>query len=136
MSGFEAEVRARPQEISELTERAGDFLSGRGIDGRTAHHVTMILEELLTNLGTHGGVTDEPATVRILIEPERVLAEVIDAGPQFDPRSAPDPDLSGSVEQRSVGGLGLFLMRKLASELDYVRSAGCNRTSFAVTRGR
>ena len=135
MREFEAQVRPRPQEISDLTERAGDFLSGGGVDVRAAHHVAMMLEELLTNLGTHGGVTDEPATVRISIEPDRVLAEVIDAGPPFDPRSAPDPDLSGLVEERSIGGLGLFLMRKLASELDYVRIAGCNRTSFAVTRG-
>jgi anti-sigma regulatory factor (Ser/Thr protein kinase) len=79
-------------------------------------------------------MTDEPATVHISIEPDRIIADVIDAGPPFDPRSAPDPDLSGPVEERCIGGLGLFLMRKLVSELDYVRSAGCNRTSFAVTR--
>jgi serine/threonine-protein kinase RsbW len=134
MSNFEAQVRARADEISALTERAGDFLESAGVDGRAAHHVAMILEELLTNLGTHGGMQDEPATIRISIESNRILAEITDTGPPFDPRSMPDPDLSSPVEERNVGGLGLFLMRKLASDIDYVRNAGCNRTSFAVAR--
>ncbi len=135
MTKFEAQTRARPQEISDLTERAGDFLEHGGVDKRAAHHVAMILEELLTNLGTHGGVVDDPATVRISIESDCVLVEIIDSGPAFDPRSASDPDLERSAEDRIVGGLGLFLMRKLASDLGYVRNEGRNRTSFAVTRG-
>lgn len=134
MSSFEAQVRARPEEISALTERAGDFLAAGGVDVRASHHVAMILEEILTNLGTHGGVPDEPAMVRISIESDRILAEIIDTGPPFDPRSTPDPDLSGSIEERNVGGLGLFLVRKLASDVGYVRSAGRNQTSFTVGR--
>ena len=135
VTNFEAQVRARPQEVSDLTERAGDFLDRGGVDIRAAHHVAMILEELLTNLGTHGGVVDESASVRISIETGRVVVEIVDGGPPFDPRSTPDPDLKGPIEDRTLGGLGLFLMRKLASEVDYVRRDGRNRTSFAVVRG-
>ena len=127
-------MRARPREISDLADRAGDFLAKAGVDARATHHVAMILSELLTNLGTHGGLSDDPATVRISIEPRQVLAEIIDAGPAFDPRSAPAPDFSGSAEDIQVGGLGLFLMRKLASAVDYGRDAGRNRTSFAIER--
>lgn len=131
---FRAEVRARPREIADLADRAGNFLAQAGVDARATHHVAMILSELLTNLGTHGGTADDPAIVRISIEPERVLAEINDAGPPFDPRSTPAPDLSGPAEDIQVGGLGLFLMRKLASEVDYGRSAGRNRTTFAIAR--
>lgn len=134
MTGFEAQVLARPQEISDLTERAGDFLDRAGVDTRAAHHVAMILEELLTNLGTHGAAAAEPATVRISIESGRVLVEIVDSGAPFDPRSTPDPDVSGPAEERKIGGMGLFLVRKLASDLDYDRSEGRNRTVFAVAR--
>jgi len=134
MTDFEAQVRAQPKEISDLTERVGDFLDRGGVDARAAHHAAMILEELLTNLGTHGGTVDDPAAVRISIESGRVLVEIVDRGPPFDPRATADPDLAGSVEDRLVGGLGLFLMRKLASDVDYSRNDGRNRTSFAVAR--
>jgi len=94
----------------------------------------MILEELLTNLATHGGSADEPAGVRISVEPARVQVEVKDSGPPFDPRSAPDPDLSASVEDRKIGGLGLFLLRKIASDLYYRRDGVHNYTAFSVSR--
>jgi len=135
MSTFEAQVRAQPEEISEITERVGEVLQASSVDARASHHVAMILEELLTNLGTHGGVVGEPATVRVSVEPSHVRVEVLDRGPPFDPRSAPEPELNVSLEERKIGGLGLFLMRKLASDLYYARSDGRNCTAFSVRRG-
>lgn len=131
---FEAEVLARAPDIAALAERVGSFLDNAGVDVRATHHVAMIVDELLTNLGTHGGVVEEPAAIRILIEPDRVKVEVNDSGSPFDPRSAPDPNLSTSVEDREIGGLGLFLMRKIATDLYYARDGGHNLTSFAVLR--
>jgi len=133
MTRFEAKVKARTQDISDLTERAGDFLQAGGVDLHAAHHVGMILEELLTNLATHDG-GDADASVLISIEKDRVFVEIADNGRPFDPRSTPDPDVTAPVEKRSIGGLGLFLMRKLASDIHYVRGDERNQTSFAVSR--
>jgi len=104
MTKFEAKVRARPEEISDLTERAGDFLDGAGVDTRAAHHVAMILDELLTNLATHGGVIDEPAAICIYVEQSRVRVEFTDSGPPFDPHTAAEPDLTGSAAERKSAG--------------------------------
>lgn len=131
---FEAQVRARPLEVNQFTERLAGFFDQAGVDHRAAHHVAMILDELLTNLGTHGGVTDMPATIAIAIEPACVRVEFRDSGPPFDPRSVPDPDVTAPVEERKIGGLGLFLMRKIASDLYYRRDAGQNWITFAVPR--
>jgi serine/threonine-protein kinase RsbW len=131
---FEAQVRASPEEISAATECAGEFLRLSDVDERAAHHVAMILEELLTNLGTHGRVIDDPATVRLSVAPDAVNVEVVDSGPPFDPRLAPDPDVDTSLEERRFGGLGLFLMRKLANDLYYASSGGQNCTRFSVQR--
>jgi len=134
MTRFEAKVKARTQDISDLTERVGGFLHDGGVDTRAAHHVGMILDELLTNLATHGGADDADAAVRISIEKERVFVEISDSGPPFDPRSTPDPDVAAPIEDRDIGGLGLFLMRKLASDIHYDRSEARNHTSFAISR--
>lgn len=134
MSVFEAELYPHADEISALSEKASNVMAEAGVDLRAAHHVAMILEELLTNLGTHGGVAEETAKVRILIEPGRVLAEVEDKGPEFDPRKAPGPDTSAPLEERRIGGLGLFLARELTENLDYVRRGKTNHTKFAVKR--
>jgi anti-sigma regulatory factor (Ser/Thr protein kinase) len=131
---FERQILAQPAAISALTEEVMDHLAGAGVDPRAAHHVALALDELLTNLGSHGNSADKPATVRVLVEPGMVKAEVLDSGPAFDIRTAPDPDLSQSIEDRQVGGLGLFLIRQFASEIGYDRRDGINRTTFAIKR--
>jgi anti-sigma regulatory factor (Ser/Thr protein kinase) len=92
------------------------------------------LEEILTNLATHGGAPTEPASVRVTVEPGRVAGEIIDAGTPFDPRGAPEPDVRAGVKDRFVGGLGLYLVNHLTVDLDYACHNGRNRLAFSVAR--
>jgi serine/threonine-protein kinase RsbW len=133
-ASFERQLLAQPAAISELTDTVMEYLVAEGVDARAAHHVALAFDELLTNLGSHGNSADKPATVRVFVEPDRVKAEVVDSGPAFDIRTAPDPDLSQDIEDRAVGGLGLFLIRQFASEIGYDRRDGMNRTTFAIKR--
>jgi anti-sigma regulatory factor (Ser/Thr protein kinase) len=134
MSVFRAELRPSADDVSELTGNVSAFLQEAGVDAAAVHNVPMILEELLINLGTHGGAIDDVAKVSVRIEAGRVVGDIEDTGPEFDPRSSPDPDLTASLEDRKIGGLGLFLARKLAERLDYVRRDGKNHTEFSVKR--
>ena len=131
---FEADVTIAAPEISKLTEQTADFLSQRGVDARAAHHVALVLDELLSNLATHGGSANQTAKIRISIEPGQVRGELVDAGPSFDPRTAPDPDVSADIADRPIGGLGLLLVRRLTSGLEYVRRDRRNYTAFSVPR--
>jgi serine/threonine-protein kinase RsbW len=132
---FEAEVMPQADAISDLTEKAMEYLAAQGVDARATHHVGLALDELLVNLGSHGGAADRPASVRIIVEPGKVRAEVRDTGAEFDIRKAADPVLTDSIEERDIGGLGLFLIRQFASEIGYERRDGVNCTTFAVLRG-
>lgn len=134
MSELAAEIAADPAAISDFTSRTMEFLEGAGVDARAVHHVALVLEELLTNIATHGGAPAEPTRVRIRVEPQRVAGEVVDAGTPFDPRGAPEPDVGAALEDRPIGGLGLFLVTELTSELDYACRDGRNHTAFSVGR--
>jgi serine/threonine-protein kinase RsbW len=52
---------------------------------------------------------------------------VEDDGPQFDPLSLPPPDVTVSLADRKVGGLGVFLVRNLMDTVSYARVAGRNQ---------
>ena len=134
MTIFEAQARAQPQEISALGVRVEDFLQSAGVDARARYHAAMLLEELLSNLGTHGGAPDAPARVCIVVEAAHVRVELRDQGAAFDPRSAPEPDLSTSIEDRQIGGLGLLFLRKFAVDIGYERDGAQNCTRFSVPR--
>jgi anti-sigma regulatory factor (Ser/Thr protein kinase) len=134
MTTFEAQARAQVAEISALGIKVEDFLQSAGVDARARYHVAMLLEELMSNLGSHGGAPEAPANVRIAVDPASVRVELRDHGAPFDPRSAPQPDLSTRIEERQIGGLGLLLLRKFARDIAYERSGAQNRTQFSVPR--
>ena len=131
---FEAELLPRPDAISALTGRVMDYLTAAGVDARATHHVGLAFDELLTNLGSHGGSPDKPAAVRVVVESDKVRAEIRDSGPAFDIRTAAEPALDQTIEEREIGGLGLFLIRQFASEIGYERRDGMNCTRFAILR--
>jgi serine/threonine-protein kinase RsbW len=134
VSQLETSVLARPEAISDLTEQVMAFLSQQGVDTRATHHVALVFEEVLSNLATHGNCRDIPARIAVKVGPDKVLGEVIDAGPPFDPRLAPPPPLDLATADRPIGGLGLHLVRKLSSNLEYARHNNENFTRFAIAR--
>jgi serine/threonine-protein kinase RsbW len=134
MTQFVRDVIPEPTAISALTERTTDFLTDAGVDGRCAHHVALMLDEMLTNVATHGGGAALPASVRVEVRADRVSAEIIDSGAAFDPRAPKEPDLGVAAEDRQVGGVGLVLVRRIACDLDYERRGDRNWTTFSVAR--
>jgi serine/threonine-protein kinase RsbW len=131
---FAADIVPDPMAIAELTGDVAKFLRGAGVDARAVHHVALVIEEILTNVATHGGSPDAQASVALEVQPDRVSGEIGDCGNPFDPRSGPEPDITAPLEERRVGGLGLHLVRKLTSALDYRRDGKQNRTAFSILR--
>ena len=98
----------------------------------------LVLEELLVNIIKYGqsdGVNGFDIT--LTSEPDRLTIEVVDEGKPFDPvKDAPAPVLTGSLEDRPVGGLGLHLVRSLVDELSYKRKRGKNHVALVARRDK
>jgi serine/threonine-protein kinase RsbW len=133
MTAFTAELTAKQDEISAMTERVTAFLADCGIDDRAAHHMVLVLDELLTNVAVHGA-SEAAVSVRLTVSPDRVTAEVVDGGKMFDPRVERTPNVSASAEERPVGGLGLWLVHRVTEDLAYERAGERNRTAFSICR--
>jgi anti-sigma regulatory factor (Ser/Thr protein kinase) len=136
MADFFAELTAEPDAISALTGRVAEFLDEAGVDARAVHHVALVLDELLTNVASYGGTIDAQVSVRLTILPDRVSAEIVDGGMMFDPRVERNVDVSASVEDRSIGGMGLLLVGRVTESLTYERVGDANRTCFSIHRAR
>jgi serine/threonine-protein kinase RsbW len=133
MTALQASAVATPEAISRVLDDVMAFLQREDVDARATHHVALVIEEMLANLGTHGDCRDKPARITVSVEPSRVRGEIVDQGPAFDPRTAPAPDLAVPATERPEGGLGLHLVRQL-SHLEYSHQNGENHMTFFVTR--
>lgn len=59
-------------------------------------------------------------------EGKRLVIQIIDCGVAFDPLSLPDPDIEAPIEEREIGGLGVYMMRNIMDEVHYKRSGDRN----------
>jgi anti-sigma regulatory factor (Ser/Thr protein kinase) len=132
---FPAQLRAFEQVkalIDEFGEAAGLFREDR-------HKLTLIVEELFTNTVTHGHRGDSNAPVQISLEDTAAGVQLTyeDSAPQFDPLAASRrTDIDSTINERRVGGLGVFLTIGLTNGADYRFVEGRNRISLTLVPNR
>jgi len=92
----------------------------------------LALDEVLTNVVSYGYDDDHEHEIVVRLGmPVRHGAEIIeveveDDGRPFNPLDTPPPDVHASVEQRHIGGLGIYLVRRVMDDLEYRRQQDRN----------
>ncbi len=117
------------QEIAGVAARIDEFCESRGIDPMTVNAVNVSMDEVLTNTIDYGYDDDGPHRIDIAVrkEADTVVVAIEDDGREFDPSGPPpEVDFDATLEERTVGGLGLFLVHELMDSVDYRRADGRN----------
>ena len=97
--------------------------------------VNLVLDELWVNVVHYSGATGD-VEVSLDADADEVRLEIADDGRPFDPLSeAVEPDLDAALEERPIGGLGIFLVREMMDELHYRREDGKNRLAMVKRKG-
>ncbi len=125
-------------ELSNL-EGLQDHLAGCatqfGLNPRRIGMLTMALEEVFVNICDYAyPASPGPVLLTCRDEGEHFVVEVIDEGQAFDVASVTEPDLHASIEARRIGGLGWFLVRKIADKLECLRQDGRNIVRLTLNR--
>lgn len=87
------------------------------------------VEELFVNIVNYAyGPDTGSATIRVELaeDPRAVMITFIDGGIPYDPLAKPDPDTTLSVEEREIGGLGIFMVKKSMDDMRYEYKDGNN----------
>ena len=122
---FEASV----DRIPWLTDQINELLEGLDCPMKAQMQIDVAIDELLANIASYAYETGEgQVTVRFDFQPDNrtVALTFIDSGIPYDPLAKPDPDVALEVEKRSVGGLGIFLVKKTMDDMTYARRDGHN----------
>jgi serine/threonine-protein kinase RsbW len=133
------EVEARLFELGVATAFVETFCHQHGIVRDDALRLVLMVEELLTNVVTHGHGRDSAAPVRIGLRAEdrAVTLHVEDTAPAFDPHSRLAQglaELEADAAARPIGHLGLPLVFRMASTSHYEYADGWNRLRLVLPR--
>lgn len=127
---MEVSVAPNLDQLAPLAEAVEEFVDLRGLPPALAFQFNLALDELVTNIVTHAGAID-PISIELLHDAGRLTGIVRDRGPAFDPFQRDDPDTGLSVEDREIGGLGIFFVKKVMDEVHYERVADRNEVRFS-----
>ena len=121
-------LHATPQEVMRAVEALQEFGQARQIPDKLLFGLALALEECGSNIVNHALRGDPQQTFRVALEHTggKMVIELRDRGPAFDPTQAPVPEKEANRDDRPPGGLGIQLVRHYMDEIRYAREAGEN----------
>ena len=99
-----------------------------GLDDALAMSLNLALEEAVSNvlLYAYPAGTEPHADIDGVVWEDRIDFTISDDGVPFDPTAAPEPDLSADLKDRPIGGLGIYLVKRIMDQVAYTRADGKN----------
>lgn len=137
MADISTSIQMEPdaEQLGKVFDEVHEFADEAGLPEGLVFQLKLILEELALNVidyGNKGGT--EPIEIRLAARGETIVVEISDVGQPFDPlKDAPAPDLNLSLEERPIGGLGLYLVKTMVDEMHYRWEDGRNHLTL-ITR--
>lgn len=116
------------QQIPQLADFVETIASEKHLDQSLAMSLNLALEEAVTNviMYAYPEGSDGLVDIEAILRPESLDFIITDSGIPFDPTSKADADITLGVEERGIGGLGIFLVRNIMDSVSYSREDGKN----------
>jgi serine/threonine-protein kinase RsbW len=137
MSMRKARFPANFQYLDAIRDLVAEAAREGGFSDKEVYSIQLAADEAASNIIEHAyvGVTDGELEIACGMENGLLTIVLRDYGRPFDPGSVRPPDLKASLSERQVGGLGIYLMRKLMDEVRYESSSdGGNRLILSKRR--
>jgi len=110
--------------LDEIREIVGEAARQVGFSDKEIYAIQLAADEASSNIIEHAyaGVTGGKLEIDISTSDNELKIIMRDHGKPFDPSSVPEPNVKADLSERKIGGLGMYLMRKLMDEVSYESS--------------
>ena len=122
-------VEATLENLQTVIDFATERLEARDCSMKVVMQMELVIEEIFVNIASYAYNPEiGPATFCIEFEenPDAVLMTFIDGGKPYNPLEQDEPDTTLAIEERDIGGLGIFLVKKNVDEISYEYADGKN----------
>ena len=115
--------------IESALDPVSEVLRELGVEHKVAYKVRLALDEILVNVASYaydGGEGEIEISYEISDDPRQITITIIDSGKPFNPLEADEPEFSSDINQRKIGGLGIYIVRKMMDDIIYRRENNQN----------
>jgi anti-sigma regulatory factor (Ser/Thr protein kinase) len=118
---FELEVTNTINSLPVISDFVADALTHFEADPATINRVQLAIDEACTNVIKYAYSGEGVGSLKLDLELEGniLIITLTDWGKPFDPNTIPPPDLNSEVEERRIGGLGIYFIKKLMDDVSY-----------------
>jgi len=115
-------------DLRKLMQAVEEFCELNNFSMKDSMNMSLVMEELFTNIVFYAFPKDTTHEINIEIckKNKELFIEVKDDGIAFNILEKPDPDLSKTIEDREIGGLGIHFVKTLMDNIEYKRSGDNN----------
>lgn len=120
----------------ESLSEASDFLD-RCVEEfeiplRTGYSLKVVTDEIFSNIVYYSGAKN--AEILFRVDADRITLVFQDDGMPYNPMEAEEPDITAGAEERSIGGLGLFMVKKMAEQVSYEYADQKNQLTVTMSK--
>ena len=128
---------AKYEFLDEIRDFVGAIAREAGFDDRGVYNIQLATDEAASNIMEHAyeGSSDGVLEISCGMDGNSIRVVLVDHGEPFDPADVPPPDLTADLADRKIGGLGIYLMRKLMDEVHY-HPAGAKGNTLTLIKRR
>ena len=129
---------ARFDFLDEIRDMVAEVARAGGFSEKAIYSLQLAADEAASNIIEHAyeGISNGVLELSCGMMDDSIKIVLTDHGEPYDPESIPMPDLKADLSERKIGGLGIFLMRKLMDTVHYESRPEINRNTLTMTKRR
>lgn len=136
MADIENERRFSAVPNQESVSEAADFLDfcieDCSVPLRIGYSLKVVTDEIFSNIVYYSGAKN--AEILFRNDSDRITLIFTDDGMPYNPMEAEEPDITAGAEERGIGGLGLFMVKKMAEQVQYEYTDRKNRLTVILSK--
>lgn len=132
MAKKEYKFKNNLEELNNLADVLKQFAEEYNVDKQVLFDINLSLDELITNIISYGYDKNDGYFIYLSLEciDNVIKIELIDTAKEFNPLMNKEPDLTQSLEDKPIGGLGIHFVKLKMDEINYCRENDTNKLTL------
>lgn len=111
---------ADKKEVGRVVDFINDFLEKKDMNSKIISQIDIAVDEICSNIFNYAYKDKKgQVLVEISYQDKMVVIRFVDTGVKFNPLEKEDPDVHLSLQERKIGGLGIYLVKQLMDDVKY-----------------